>query len=101
MIPDHALKYGGGAERQIDVWIGMEAARVAIDIRDRGPGVGPAQLPHLFEAFFRGQDELTRNRTGTGIGLSLVRDLVRGMDGEVSAHPAQPGLRIRVRLPTA
>lgn len=100
-VLDNALKYGGGAERRIDVRLEMDDVWVAIEIRDRGPGVGPAQLPHLFEAFFRAEDELTRSRTGTGIGLSLVRDLVRGMGGEASAHPAQPGLRIRVRLQPA
>jgi protein-histidine pros-kinase len=82
----------------------VECARAAsgeleLRVRDHGPGVPEAQLPHLFEPFYRGESELTREHQGTGLGLSLVRDLARAMHGCVEARNACPGLKLRVRLP--
>jgi protein-histidine pros-kinase len=75
--------------------------RVCIEVRDEGPGCPGSQLETLFEPFVRGGSELTRRAQGTGIGLALVRDLVGRMRGQVQARNRDPGLELRVSLPTA
>jgi signal transduction histidine kinase len=69
-----------------------------VSVRDFGPGVPEHLLETVFEPFFRGQDELTRRQKGTGIGLSLVRDLVERMGGRVRALAREPGLEVEIWL---
>jgi signal transduction histidine kinase len=79
---------GGGADR--DGGDGIELL-----VRDTGPGIDPALLPHVFERFARGQGS-----TGTGLGLSIARGLIELHGGTISAHsPAGGGTEIRIQLP--
>ena len=55
-------------------------------VRDHGPGVAARHLARIFEPFYRGEDELTRETQGTGIGLALVRELAERMGASVSAR---------------
>src|SRR3954463_3388501 len=48
---------------------------LAIAVRDRGPGVSPADLPHVFERFYRGANARDR-RSGTGMGLAIARGML-------------------------
>ncbi len=69
---------------------------VRISVRDHGPGVPTDQQLHLFSKF-------TRPDSGTdsvGLGLWIVRELVRAHGGEVSYQDADPGARFTVTLPT-
>jgi signal transduction histidine kinase/ligand-binding sensor domain-containing protein/DNA-binding response OmpR family regulator len=60
------------------VWLTLQAAppRARISVRDNGPGIAPADLPHIFERFYRGNESSARHQPGTGIGLALARELV-------------------------
>ncbi len=100
-LVDNAVKFGG-AGQVVTLSVRAGDDRVAVIVRDRGPGVPPAQLSRIFEPFFRGERELTRTTQGTGIGLSLVDRLVRAMGGRVSArnHP-EGGLEVTVALARA
>ncbi|HUD99825.1 MAG TPA: HAMP domain-containing sensor histidine kinase [Bryobacteraceae bacterium] len=88
----NAMKYGGEAR-----WARVRAAtmeggsRVRISVEDRGAGIDPADLPHIFEPFYRGKDALTAQIHGAGLGLSLARDIAEGMGGrlEVLSEPGQ------------
>lgn len=101
-VLDNALKYGHGeGERRIVVQCRARAEGVLVSVRDFGPGVPEHLLETVFEPFFRGQDELTRRQKGTGIGLSLVRDLVARMGGQVRALAREPGLEIEIALRAA
>ena len=64
-------------------------------------GPGAEALEQVFEPFFRAGSELTRRQTGTGIGLSLVRDLVKRMGGHVRARNTSPGFEVHITLPAA
>jgi two-component system nitrogen regulation sensor histidine kinase GlnL len=73
--------------------------RLPIELRvsDNGPGVDPAMREHIFEPF------VTTKKTGQGLGLALVRKLVRDMDGRIS-HEREEGrgwTHFRVHLPLA
>ena len=56
-----------------------------LEVIDTGCGISEEDVPHLFERFYRGRAEETRSVEGTGIGLSLVRELVRLHAGTVKA----------------
>ncbi|MCG7549921.1 HAMP domain-containing sensor histidine kinase [Pseudoalteromonas sp. Of7M-16] len=72
---------------------------VQLEIRDYGNGISKAQEEKIFELFYRGSSELTRNSKGTGIGLALVRELVLAQQGEVQVQARHPGLAMLISFP--
>ena len=68
-------------------------------VRDRGPGVPPSALPHLFEAFYRVDEARARNTGGVGLGLAICKRAVELHGGRISASNALPGLAVRIELP--
>jgi signal transduction histidine kinase len=87
----NALKYGGDQR-----WMRVRAAksdggsRVRIGVEDRGAGIDPADLPHIFEPFYRGKSAQAAQIHGAGLGLSLARDIAEGMGGRLDAA-SEPG----------
>jgi signal transduction histidine kinase len=73
---------------------------VEIDVADQGPGLREEELPFLFERWFRGRS--AAGQPGTGLGLALVRDLMRQMGGSVtlSIGPGGIGCIARLWLPS-
>lgn len=97
---DNALKYSHDAR---DKRVTVEVRRtgqgaVSVSVRDRGPGVPKDRLGHIFEPFYRVEQELTRKHQGTGIGLALVEGIARAMRAKASARLAHPGLEVRLEL---
>jgi signal transduction histidine kinase len=69
--------------------------RVTISITDRGVGVPPADLPHVFDPYF------TTKRGGTGLGLPIAKNIVEGLGGTIAVSSAVGrGTEIRIDLPT-
>lgn len=85
----NAIRYGksGG-----EVWVtaAPEGVRVRVRISDDGPGIPAAELPHLFDRFWRGDRARSRDTGGSGLGLAIVKHLVEAQGGEVGAAAA-PG----------
>ncbi|HEX8791247.1 MAG TPA: HAMP domain-containing sensor histidine kinase [Polyangiaceae bacterium] len=73
---------------------------LAIDVVDRGIGIAPADLPHVFTPFFRADRSRTRATGGLGLGLTLAKRIVDAHGGrlELASHPNE-GTRARVWLP--
>ena len=99
---NNAAKYArsGG---EIRVRARREGGEVVVSVRDRGIGIEPDVLPHVFELFTQGRREAHRAQDGLGIGLTLVRSLVEMHGGTVTAHSdgRGHGAEFIVRLPLA
>ena len=88
----NAIKYSGESR-----WVRIRAtasedrSRVRIGVEDGGPGIDPADLPHIFEPFYRGKAAKAAQIHGTGLGLSLARAIAEGMGGRllVSTEPGR------------
>ncbi|MEF8834072.1 MAG: ATP-binding protein, partial [Halofilum sp. (in: g-proteobacteria)] len=73
--------------------------RLIIDVADEGPGIPPAERPHVFEPFFQGESSPQGHVRGTGVGLSVVRDCARAHDGRVEIVDGEyAGAHIRMTL---
>lgn len=98
---DNAVKYATGAP-QVEVRAeAVRGDRVVLQIADNGPGI-PAKLRRkIFGRFVRLGNELERSRQGTGLGLYIVRTLVKRMQGVVTARDRgdRPGTVFVVELP--
>lgn len=88
-VLENAAQYAP-AGTTIDVAASVAADGLALSVRDRGPGLAPADLPQLFERFYRGASG--RGRTsGTGMGLWIARKLLEVQGGRVWAENAADG----------
>lgn len=69
-------------------------------VEDDGPGVAPEHVERLFEPFWRGERADLRNDGGTGLGLTIAREIVERLGGriEASTRPSFDGLRLKVTL---
>jgi signal transduction histidine kinase len=75
---------------------------VRLTIEDAGDGVPDASLARLFDKFYRVPGRSAGSRSGTGIGLAVVRGLVEAMDGRVAARRSElGGLAVDIDLPVA
>jgi signal transduction histidine kinase len=75
------------------------ADRVVLTVTDDGPGIPEADRARVFDRFTRLDDARTRDEGGAGLGLAIVRQLVRLHGGQVTLGDAAPGLRVAVALP--
>lgn len=76
---------------RIDVTVATEAGRLTVAIRDNGIGMSPELIKNAFELFAQGTRGLDRSQGGLGIGLALVRSLLKLHGGEVSVTSDGPG----------
>jgi PAS domain S-box-containing protein len=85
----------------ITVSLQRDGADAVLRIRDTGVGMGPELLPRVFDLFVQGDTSLDRSRSGLGIGLALVRQIVVRHGGTVTASSEGPhrGSEFVVRLP--
>ncbi|WP_026075814.1 ATP-binding protein [Noviherbaspirillum massiliense] len=93
---DNASKYGGHAE----VHVGLEDSWAVIRIRDRGPGIPEAEMDKVFEPFYRLESSRSRQTGGTGLGLTIARNIAEQHGGTIRlANLAAGGLEVRLALP--
>ena len=81
----------------ITLALGRDKDHVSISIVDTGPGIPPAELPQVFQRFYRGTT--AQDVAGTGLGLSLVKAVAELHGGTVEATNTGPGLTITLKLP--
>jgi signal transduction histidine kinase len=99
---DNAVKYS--KERidvEIEVW-GDADGQAHVRVRDHGIGMSRTHLPFIFTRFYRIGAEVRRSRTGTGLGLFIVRAIVKGHRGTITADSPGPdrGSTFTITLPS-
>ncbi len=98
---ENALKYSpdGGT---IHLGAALAGAHIELWVRDHGPGILSADLPHIFERFYRADKARSRDMGGTGLGLSIVKHIVQTHGGTAHAESTYgQGTTIRLRLPVS
>ncbi|MHB1417367.1 MAG: sensor histidine kinase [Chloroflexota bacterium] len=79
-----------------------EDGDVVLEVRDTGEGIAPADLPHVFERFYRGERQPGPEDGSTGLGLALVKELTEAMGGSVAvASKPGEGSTFTLHLPPA
>lgn len=73
--------------------------RVEVLCVDQGPGVAPGEGERIFEPFFRGSRQPSREAGGSGVGLAMVREAVEAHGGRIGLLSEGPGARFQVELP--
>ena len=81
---------------------GTQGNEVQITIEDRGVGINSADIPHIFEPFYRGHQAIATQIQGSGVGLSLVKQIIEAHGGRirVSSRPGT-GSTFTLHLPIA
>lgn len=73
---------------------------IIIHVEDSDPGVPDASLPRLFERLYRVDKSRSRSSGGSGLGLSICKNIVEAHQGHITAdHSELGGLRIIIALP--
>jgi heavy metal sensor kinase len=85
----------------VEVTVTREGERCArVVFADQGPGIAAADLPHVFDRFYRGDPSRTRATGGFGLGLAIAKALVEAYGGTITAESAAgEGTRMTVELP--
>jgi CheY-like chemotaxis protein len=101
----NAVKFTAQGEIDVEVRVAErrdDATVVSFEVRDTGIGVDPKRLARLFDPFSQADISTTRQYGGSGLGLTICRDLTRLMGGTIEAH-SKPGhgSRFRFEIPLA
>lgn len=98
-IITNAIRYtpDGG---EISVKVGGSDHHVWVSVKDTGIGIPPEQLPHIFDRFYRVDRARSRALGGSGLGLSIAKEIVMKHGGEISidSEPGK-GTKVLIRLP--
>ncbi|HXG70382.1 MAG TPA: ATP-binding protein [Gemmatimonadaceae bacterium] len=99
-LGENAVKYSRPGDR-VRIALAREGAEAVLTISDSGVGIAAADLPHIFDRFYRARG--TGHRTdGSGLGLAIVRRIVEAHGGRVAAQAAPgSGATFTVHLPLA
>ena len=81
----NAVKYTPNGKR-VDVNVEVDSDRFVMEVSDTGIGIGPDDLAKIFEKFYRAQDEQLAEIPGTGLGLSLAREVMRLHGGDITVE---------------
>ena len=98
----NAAKYSGDSRWiRLDVSASGRGDEIELIVEDRGVGIPKAELKSIFEPFFRGEEAILSQIQGTGLGLSLVRQIVEAHEGKIviESNPGE-GTVVTVLLPS-
>ena len=99
-LVENALKYAVAGK-----WLRVTAAtahnrtEVVVTVEDHGPGIDPADLPHIFEPFYRGRKVLASSVPGAGLGLSILYRYLKAQGGRVKVANSPGGASFTLCFP--
>jgi two-component system OmpR family sensor kinase len=85
----NAIRYNV-RDGRVDVIVARDTGGSRVEVRDTGIGIGAEDLPHVFEAFFRGDPARSRDTGGAGLGLAVARSVVEQHGGTITCV-SEPG----------
>ncbi|MBE2269348.1 MAG: HAMP domain-containing protein [Anaerolinea sp.] len=98
-LVDNALRYNPNGTR-VTVAARHTKECIELSVSDNGQGIPPEDIPHLFERFWRGEKSRNRATGGSGLGLTIVKQLVEAHEGQVRVESQLGnGTRFTVYLP--
>jgi two-component system sensor histidine kinase BaeS len=74
----------------VEVRAWLEGGEARVSVRDTGTGIDAANLPRVFERFYRGEKSRSRASGGSGLGLAIAKGIIEAHDGRIWAESA-PG----------
>lgn len=85
---DNAIKYGHapGQEGEVTVSLTTELKKVKVSIFDKGNGIAAADLPRIFDRFYRVEKSRARSLGGTGLGLAIVKQIVEAHGSQIDVE---------------
>ena len=96
-LADNALKFADEVEIDVER---SGSDRLAVIVRDRGPGIAPEHLVHVFQPFYRIESSRNRVTGGTGLGLAIAHQLSLARDGTLTlANRSGGGLAATLTFP--
>lgn len=97
-ILENAMRYAPGQGLVVETRV--DFGNAVISCRDHGPGLSPEALERAFEPFWRAEESRTRDRGGSGLGLSIVRAIALAHGGRIEAfNMADGGACFQVHIP--
>ena len=93
---NNGLTYG----EKVYVNLHQSSNRIIINIDDDGPGISEDQYRNVFKPFFRLDKSRSLNKSGVGLGLAIVEDIINSHGGSIQLGKSQyKGLQVRIFLP--
>jgi signal transduction histidine kinase len=84
----------------VSVNVAREGSRVRLAVTDTGPGIPAADLPHVFDRFYRADKARSREQGGTGLGLAIAHWIVERHNGHIAVKSiVGVGTEVSVDLP--
>ncbi len=87
-LVENALKYGG--DKPVEIYARRENNRYVLGVKDQGKGIDKQFKADVFKKFYRIGNEETRTQKGTGLGLYIVNQLVRMLNGNIQCRDNEP-----------
>jgi signal transduction histidine kinase len=96
----NAINHTPAGQVCVSTYLDAERGRACLQVRDTGIGIEPDDLPHLFERFYRGSRSIESAIPGTGLGLTIVKEIVDLHKGEIKVESqVDQGTTFKVWLP--
>ena len=92
---DNALHYTQ-ADKSVTLRIKQVDQHAVLEVEDQGIGINPAEVPHIFERFYR---ILNNHVEGSGLGLAIVREIAQQHGADIAVEQANPGTLFRISFP--
>jgi signal transduction histidine kinase/DNA-binding response OmpR family regulator/Tfp pilus assembly protein PilF len=98
----NAFKHTSEGEIKVSLTLKADLKKIQLVVQDTGVGIQKEKLPYIFDRFYQVENSETEKTAGTGIGLSLIKELVQLYRGEITAD-SEPGkgTRFTVELPVS
>ncbi|WP_144393521.1 response regulator [Pleionea sediminis] len=97
-LMSNAIKYSPD-NSVIHIRLDRDVDYLTIEIMDEGPGMEESEIPHVFKRFYQGKRSLDKTLPGTGVGLSMVKELIELHSGDILIKNAPPkGCQVTIKI---